>query len=148
MKYKVVFFTRTNNSKRIAEKISKKLSCEAVQITDNKNWNGIFGFIKAGYYSSTNKKVEIQILGNLNSVDEYIVVTPLWAGGIAPATRTFLKTIPLDKVHLVVTSDGSHVKSRSGYKSVSDITKNKMNEDLVINYLLDILINNSSSRRK
>ena len=127
MKYRAVFFTRTNNSKRIAEKISEKLSCEAIQITDNKNWKGILGFIKAGYYSSTNKSVDIEVLGNLDAVDEYIVATPLWAGGIAPATRTFLKTIPIDKVHLVVTSDGSHVKNRSGYLSVSDITNCEFN---------------------
>lgn len=139
MKYRAVFFTRTNNSKRIAEKISEKLSCEAIQITDNKNWKGILGFIKAGYYSSTNKSVDIEVLGNLDAVDEYIVATPLWAGGIAPATRTFLKTIPIDKVHLVVTSDGSHVKNRSGYLSVSDIT-NHNSEELIINNLVNSLL--------
>ena len=141
MKYKVVFFTRTNNCKRVAEKISEKLSCEAIQITDNMNWKGILGFIKAGYYSSTNKNVDIKVLGNLDVVDEYIVVTPLWAGGIAPATRTFLKTTPIDKVHLVVTSNGNHVKNRSGYKSVSDITKNNNNEELIINDLVNSLLN-------
>lgn len=140
MKYKVVFFTRTNNSKRIADKISEKLSCDAIQIIDNKNWKGIFGFIKAGYYSSTNKSVDIKILGNLDAVDEYIVVTPLWAGGIAPATRTFLRTTPLDKVHLVVTSDGGQIKNRSGYKSVSDITKSNNNEELIINDLVNSLL--------
>ena len=141
MKYKVVFFTRTNNCKRVAEKISDKLACEAIQITDNMNWKGILGFIKAGYYSSTNKNVDIKVLGNLDAVDEYIVVTPLWAGGIAPATRTFLKTTPIDKVHLVVTSNGNHVKNRSGYKSVSDITKNNNNEELIINDLVSSLLN-------
>ena len=141
MKYKVVFFTRTNNCKRVAEKISDKLACEAILIIDNKNWKGILGFIKAGYYSSTNKNVDIKVLGNLDVVDEYIVVTPLWAGGIAPATRTFLKTTPIDKVHLVVTSNGNHVKNRSGYKSVSDITKNNNNEELIINDLVNSLLN-------
>jgi len=140
VKYKVVFFTRTNNCKRVAEKISDKLACEAILITDNMNWKGILGFIKAGYYSSTNKNVDIKVLGNLDVVDEYIVVTPLWAGGIAPATRTFLKTTPIDKVHLVVTSNGNHVKNRSGYKSVSDITKNNNNEELIINDLVKSLL--------
>jgi len=122
MKYIVVYFTRTNTSKRIAEKISNKLSCEVVQITDNLNWSGILGFFKAGYYSSKDKPVDIEVSGNTDGVDEYIVVAPLWAGGLAPAARTFLKTIPVDKVHLVVTSIGNHVNNRSGYKSVHDIT--------------------------
>ena len=136
MKYKVVFFTRTNTSKRVAEKIADKLSCEVVQITDGRNWTGILGFLKAGYYSSTNKKVDIKILGNLDGVDEYIVVAPLWAGGVAPAARALLKTIPMDKVHLVVVSDGSVYKNRSGYRSIYDITKKNKNEDLVINDLV------------
>ena len=102
---------------------------------------GILGFIKAGYYSSIDKHVDIQIHGNLDDVDEYIVIAPLWAGGLAPAARTFLKTIPIDKVHLVVTSIGNHVKDRSEYKSVHDITKNTNNEGLVINNLLNSLLN-------
>lgn len=144
MKYTVAFFTRTNNSKRIAEKISNKLSCEVIQIKDNINWKGILGFLKAGYYSSIDKQVDIQVLGNLDSVDEYIVVSPLWAGGLAPATRTLLKTIPIDKVHLVVTSIGNHVKNRSGYKSVRDITKITSNEELIIDNLVNSLPNNNA----
>jgi len=144
MKYTVAFFTRTNNSKRIAEKISNKLSCEVIQIKDNINWKGILGFLKAGYYSSIDKQVDIQVLGNLDAVDEYIVVSPLWAGGLAPAARTFLRTIPIDKVHLVVTSIGNHVKNRSGYKSVRDITKITSNEELIIDNLVNSLPNNNA----
>jgi len=142
--YKVVYFTRTNSSKRIAEAISDRLSCEVSQITDDQNWKGILGFFKAGYYSSTNKKVEIKILGSLDHADEYIVVTPLWAGGIAPASKAFLKTIPNDKVHLVVSSLGNHVKDRSGYKSVSDITKKDKNEEMIINKLVNNLCSTTS----
>ena len=115
MTYKVVFFTRTGTSKRVAAKISDRLSCEAVQISDNMNWKGILGFIKAGFYSSTNRNVNINIPEKLfDAVDDYIVVAPLWAGGIAPAIRALLSTIPKEKVHLVVTSDGSHLKDRLG----------------------------------
>ena len=140
MKYQVVFFTRTNTSKRIAEKISEKLSCEVIQIIDNMNWKGIFGFLKAGYYSSTNKHVDIEVLGDLDTADEYIVVSPLWANGLAPAIVTFLATLPKDKVHLVASSDGSQFKKRSDYKSVSDITKHDRNEDLIIDNLVNRLV--------
>jgi len=59
MNYKVVYFTRTGNSKRVAEKIANKLSCETIQITDNINWKGILGFLKGGYYSSKNRNVGV-----------------------------------------------------------------------------------------
>jgi flavodoxin len=138
--YKVVYFTRTGTSKRVAEKIANKLSCEAIQITDNMNWKGILGFLKGGYYASKNKHVDIEIHKNLDDADELIVVTPLWAGGVAPAIKTFLKTTTLDKIHLVVTSKGSNIENRSNFKSVSDIVKSKNNEDVIINGLVNSLL--------
>jgi flavodoxin len=138
--YKVVYFTRTGTSNRVAEKIANKLSCEAIQITDNMNWKGILGFLKGGYYASKNKDVDIKIQGNLESADELIVVSPLWAGGVAPSIKTFLKTTSLDKIHLVVTSNGSNIKNPSGFKSVSGIVKSKNNEDVIINDLVNSLL--------
>jgi flavodoxin len=140
MNYKVIYFTRTDTSRKVAEKIANKLSCEAIEISDNKSWKGILGFIKGGYYASTNKDVDIKIHGNLEGADELIVVTPLWAGGGAPAIRTFLKTTTLEKVHLVVTSKGSEIKNPSGYKSVNSIVRSKGNEETVINNLVSSLI--------
>ena len=140
MKYKVVYFTRTGNSKRVAEKIATKLSCDIIQITDNMNWKGILGYIKAGYYSTTNKAVDIKINGDLANADELVVVSPMWAGSVVPTINTFFKTTTLSKIHLVVTSGGSSLKSRSGFKSVSDIMKNKKNEDVIINDIVNKLL--------
>ena len=139
--YGVLYFTRTNNSKRIAEKISANLSCELIQVTDNINWKGIFGWLKAGNYSLRNKHVDIEFLGDVDGIDEYIVVGPLWAGGLAPALRTLLNQLPRDKVHLVVSSKQDHVEDRSGYLSVHDITSNTGNEDRVIEELFNSLLN-------
>ena len=137
--YKVVYFTRTGNSKRVAEKIANMLSCEALQITDNMNWKGGFGYLKGGYYASLNRDVEITIPENLDSADELIVVTPMWAGGIAPDIKAFLKSTTLDKVHLVVTYINSKLKDRVGFKSVTDIAKNKNDEDVIISNLVSDL---------
>lgn len=140
MNYKVIYFTRDGNSKRVGEKIANKLSCEIIQITDNMNWKGILGYLKAGYYSKANKSVDIKINGDLSNTDEFIVVTPLWAGGAAPAIRTYFKTTTLDKIHLVVTSMGSNIKDRLGFKSVSDIVRSKKNEDAIIDNLVKNLL--------
>ncbi len=139
MSYKVVYFTRTGASKRVAEKLAEKLSCETVVISDNKNWNGFFGFMKGGFYSSLNKPVEIKLSKNLEVGDEVILVTPLWAGGLAPAAREFLKTVPMEKLHLVVTSNGSKLKEPSSYKSVSNVVKSSNDEDQVIEELVKTL---------
>jgi len=51
----VLFFSRTGTSKRVATKIADGLGLKPIEITDDKNWNGILGYIKGGYYSSSNK---------------------------------------------------------------------------------------------
>jgi hypothetical protein len=136
MNYSVAYFTRTNVSKRVAQKIAEKLSCPLVQITDHKNWSGLYGYIMAGFYSTVKKEVKIELLGDPGQPDAYIVVTPLWAGGIAPAGKAFLQSVSPDKVHLVVTSLGSQVEEREGYISVSDVIDQQHNEDQVIHDLL------------
>ena len=138
--YGVIYYTRTHNSQRVAEKLAEQLSCELIQVTDHINWKGLVGYLKAGFYSMTDRHVEIEFLGDLVDVDEFIIVGPLWAGGLAPGLKTCLNQFPRNKVHLVVTSIGSHVEDRSGYLSVHDIARNSGNEDLVIEDLVDSLL--------
>ncbi|MDD2402364.1 MAG: hypothetical protein PHI90_05940 [Clostridia bacterium] len=140
MNYKVVYFSRTGTSKRVAEKIANKLSCEAVKITDNMNWDGVLGFIKGGYYAVRKKDVKIEINGNIDDADEIILVTPLWANRPAPAIEAFYQKMPLDKIHLVVTSNASKIKEHLAFKSLSEIIKNKNNEDLIIETLVNKLL--------
>lgn len=137
MNRKVVYFTRTGTSRKIAEKIASKLDCPIVQITDSMNWNGIFGYLKAGSWASRNKTVEIMVDAKIDETDELIVVSPLWAGKLAPAANTFCKTANPDRIHLVVVSLGSTIRNRADFKSVSDVIKKNHDEDRVIAGLLN-----------
>ena len=107
----VLFFSRTGTSKRVATKIADGLGLKPIEITDDKNWNGIFGYMKTGYYASTNKSVNIKVSGDYKEADEYIVVSPLWAGGPSPSVREFLKQVPINKVNLILTCMGSDIES-------------------------------------
>lgn len=111
MKSAVLYFTRSGNSKRVAEKIAAGLGVEVIEITDNKNWAGVLGYIKAGYHASFDKSVDIKVNGNIEGVDQYVVVSPTWAGGPAPAVRRFLKGIDSTGAYLVMTSMGSDFKN-------------------------------------
>jgi flavodoxin len=136
MNIKVVYFTRTGNSKRVAEKITSKLSLDLIQINDHHNWKGFIGYIRAGFYSTVDKKVEITLNHPIEKYDELIVVSPLWAGGAAPAIRAFFKIFPKEKSHLIITSIGSMIKAREGYLSVTDIIQRENHEDEVIDHFI------------
>lgn len=139
MSIKVVYFTRTGSSERVAEKIAKELSTNTIKITDDLNWKGPLGYMKAGYYSMKNKNVEIKIHGNIDAKDEIVFVSPLWAGGLSPAAKAFLKKFPSEKVHLVVTSKGSQMKETSGFKSIIGIVERNKNEDELVKNLVNNL---------
>lgn len=132
MTYAVIYFSRTGTSRRIAEKIAKKLSVEPIEVTDNVDWDGTLGYMRAARYAMKNKEVTIQTRGTIGEVDEYIVVSPMWCGKITPAIRIFLQELPKEKIRLIVSSGGMTYKERDGYLSVLDIMKKDKNEDQLI----------------
>lgn len=144
MKCTVLYFSRTGVGKRIAGKLASQLGANVIEIQDDKNWNGVLGYIKAGFYASTNKSVNISINGDYKDADHYVVISPIWAGGPACAVREFLKRVDSSKVSLVLNCLGSDpnaafdkfekLTSRS-YKRYG-IVKRLQNEDSVINEIV------------
>jgi len=154
MNNKVLYFSRSGNSKRIAEKTAQKLGCETVEITDDVSWKGIFGFIKGGYYSINQKITGVSVENDYNvaDADNIVLVVPLWAGNTAPAGYSFLlkEMKNIKKLHMVICNDGSDfdkaykkLESMVGnIKNKYGITKNKGNEDSVIDNICHIITGN------
>jgi flavodoxin len=136
MNYQVVYFSRSGNSKRVAEKVAIKLGAPLIKIDDHKWWKGPIGYIRAGFYATVDKKVNITLSEPLKDDSICIVVSPLWAGDTAPAVRAFFETFPKEKSHLIVTSIGSTITKREQYRSVTDVVKRSENEDEVIDKLV------------
>jgi flavodoxin len=144
MKSAVLYFSRSGNSKRVAEKIADRLGVKSIEITDNKSWGGVLGWIKAGYYASFDKSVDIKVNGSIEGIEQFIVVSPTWAGGPALAVRQLLKKIGSDKAYLVMTSDGSDFKNSlekyegkiGKLKGYFGIIKRLKNEEVIIEEII------------
>ncbi len=139
MNKKVAYFSRSGNSKRIAEKLARGLGCKTIEITDSMDWSGIVGFVKAGFYTSKNKDLPVKVIGKIYDKDEIIVVSPVWASHPAQAVRIYLRGREFSKTHLVLTSSGSTAKkleNRTAFASVNEIVKKKKNEDEIVNALI------------
>lgn len=146
---KVIYFSRSGNSERIAGKISKELDCSKIRMTDDVSWKGILGWIKGGFYSLNGKKTNIQFEDKLDTetLDTVILVVPLWAGNTAPAGYSFLDKYKGDikKLYMVICNDGSSTdkafnKLEGSYGTIENkygITKSLNNEDSVINNLIN-----------
>lgn len=91
IKMLVIFYSRTGNTRKIAESISKSFNCDIEEIKEKESRKGIFKNI-----------IEIKdaILGNEADIckcekdpseyDVVIIGTPVWASHVTPAIRTYI----------------------------------------------------------
>ncbi len=92
MKGLISYYSRTGNTKKVAEKISERLNIDLERIVDKKNRSGIIGWIKAGYDAKKGNLTEIENLKKKPSNYDFIILgSPIWGGNVTPAIKTYLK---------------------------------------------------------
>ncbi len=101
MKTLVVYYSRTGNTKMIAESISNALNSDIEEIIDTEKRSGIIGYIKSGYEASRGKLSEIrESKYDPSQYDLLIIGTPIWASKMAVPVRAYLKN-NMDKIPLL-----------------------------------------------
>ena len=91
MKTLVVFYSRDGATRKVAASICDLLNADMEEIIDKRNRKGIFGYIKAGFESVKNRTTEIEPEKFDASLYELVIIgTPIWAGRMVPAIRTYL----------------------------------------------------------
>ncbi len=97
MKLLITYYTRSGTTKRLAEDIlsllkEKNIETQILEIKDNKNRKGIYGWIKAGKDGYKKSLTEISHDPvSFENFDLVILGTPIWAGKIVPAIRTLIE---------------------------------------------------------
>ena len=93
MRTLVVFYSRSGNTRRIAEMIARHLEAEVEELVDKKGRGGLLGFLRAGRDAIKRKPAELEPLKCQPGDYQLIVVgTPVWASNPVPAVRTFLQS--------------------------------------------------------
>ena len=90
MRTLVAYYSRTGNTKYAAEKIAEELNADICEIVDKKDRNGKFVLLTGGFAGLREKKTKIEQSKTVEGYDLIIVGSPVWAGKITPAIRTFL----------------------------------------------------------
>ena len=116
----IYYFSRTGRSKAIAEQIASRYQTTARVIDDHKNWNGKVNYIKAGAMALSGKTIPVDFI-EPDIADEIIVVFPLWAGTMPPGVKKFVEIVGKENVTAIITSLGSTIKQRYGFKRIIDL---------------------------
>jgi flavodoxin len=109
MRSLVVFYSRTGNSKFVAEKVVSELSADTEEVVDLKNRRGWLGFIRAGYDATRGKETIVEkTQKSPRDYDLIVVGTPVWNSRLTPAIRTYLKENDLSqkRIALFSTNEG------------------------------------------
>ncbi|KPL19040.1 MAG: hypothetical protein AMJ92_04895 [candidate division Zixibacteria bacterium SM23_81] len=93
MKALVVYYSRTGNTKQVAEMIAGELKADLEELVDKKDRRGLLGYLRSGRDAVRDKTTELKPLQRQSSDYDLIFVgTPVWASRPAPAVRAFLES--------------------------------------------------------
>ncbi len=90
----IVFFSRSGNTKKAAETMTKILKCDIEELADkqgSKSRKGLFGWLRSGKEGMKRIMAEIEpTKANPANYDLVIIGTPNWGSNLASPVRTYL----------------------------------------------------------
>ena len=124
MKILVVYYSRTGNTKAIAEALVEALNADIDEIIDLKKRMGFLNWLRSGHDALRKKFTQIKTQKNPMDYDFILIGTPIWAGKMTPAVRTYIKENPLEqkKISFFITSGGD--KRQKVMDDLREITPN------------------------
>jgi flavodoxin len=128
----VVFYSRTGNTKKVAEEIAAVLKCDIEEIIDTKDRSGISGYVGGGRDAMKKNLTEIKKIKNDPAMYETVIIgTPVWGAKMTPAVRTYISQnkTKLKKVAFFSTMGGrgdkqtfADMEEASGVKPLAVLT--------------------------
>ncbi len=118
MKTLIAYYSRTGNTKQVAETLAEKLDADIDEIKDMKDRSGIVGWLMGGKDAFRENTTEIAFKKDPKDYDLVVIGTPVWAGTMTPAVRMYLKN-NFKKVAFFCTYGGSEGKTFAEMQKIS-----------------------------
>lgn len=91
MKTLVVYYSRTGTCKGLAQKIAKEFNSDIEELIDKKNRMGPLGWLGGGKDAAEKKLTQIEPTKYKPELYDLVIIgSPIWAGNMTPAIRTYL----------------------------------------------------------
>ena len=98
----IVFYTYTQNTKKVAEELQKTLGCDILELKPIVPFSNDYQTVVDEWQNNSIKdEVEIKDINvNLADYDTIILGSPIWWYTITPVVTTFLKKYDLSFLHM------------------------------------------------
>ena len=117
MKALVLFYSRTGNTRRIAEEIAETINADIEELRDRKERKGILGFMLSGMDARLKRKANLKETKNNPALYDVVILgTPTWANTMSTPIRTYIhhNSNSFNKVAFFVTSGFGRAESAIG----------------------------------
>jgi flavodoxin len=112
----VAYYSKTGNTKKIAELLASELKADIDEIIDFTPRSGFFNYFRSGRDAMKKRLTKIKALNDSSKYDLVIIGTPVWGWNMCPAVRTYIleNKAKMKKVAFFSTSGGTNVKETFG----------------------------------
>jgi flavodoxin len=144
MKKLVVFYSKTGNTRKLAQDIVKNLKADIDEITDLTNRKGLLNWFKAGRDGMKKNLTKIKYSKDPKNYDLVIIGTPVWGWNMVPAIRTYLleNKDKIKKIAFFSTSGGTNVKQT--FADMESVSKSPISKLSILGK--DIKLSNYSEK--
>lgn len=121
----IIFYSRTGNTKTMAEEYAGEKGIDIYEIKDLVNRKGFIGFIKSAIQAVMKKSTPIEdVTIDISSYSRVILCTPIWVGTIPSPVRTFILKYGqfINKVEYIIL----YKNEKEEYKKTLDEMDNMM----------------------
>jgi flavodoxin len=91
----VIYYSKTGNTKLMAEQMAEELKADLLALKPKKEIksSGFMLYFRGGFQSMTKKNIKLDTIEtNMDDYDLIILGTPVWAWRLNPVVRSFLKS--------------------------------------------------------
>lgn len=128
----VVYYSRTENTKLVAQTIQEETGADLLEIKDKKNRSGPIGYLKGGFDAFREKTTQIEYdKVDLKNYDMVYIGTPVWASKPTPAILQFLRENDL-----------------GGVKVITFCTTGSSGNETTINYMNHLIVSGGGKVKK
>jgi flavodoxin len=134
MKTVIVYYSRSGNTKAVAQELAKLLGADIEEIVDETDRKGALGYIMAGRDATLGKDTNIsEPKKDPSTYDLVVVGTPIWAFTLSTPVKAYLqmKKDAIKSVAFFATQGGSG--AQRAFKAMGEITGKTPITTLTIN---------------
>ena len=126
----VVYFSRTGKTRAVAGKLAELLGAEIEEIRGTRNYSGVLGFLRGVLDAMRKRTGKLASRHSTEGKKTVIVATPVWANGLPPAVRAYLRGADLSGRRACALATHGGGGARKTFKAIAQLLPTELCETI------------------